>query len=135
MSSVYFSDMPRTRGSTSGVSARGRVKGSYDDPSSSGHAVRRDRQRLPMTASECRRRVDYRQPAREEPVHDHDDDDDSSDDEAAHVVAGDGFPGGPYDTSLLVRYEQHAAHFLSDGHVIPILYVLSLINFVLFLYT
>ena len=123
--------MPRTRGSTSGVSARGRVRGSSDDPSSSGHAVRRDRQRLPMTASERRRRVDHRQPAHEEPVHDHDDDDDTSDDEPAHGVAvGDGFPRGPYDRSLLVRYEQHVAHFIWDEQVIPILYVLSLIIFV-----
>jgi len=90
--------MARTRGNLS-------RRGSHDAPESSTQGVARKR----PTAS-ARRRGQH-----EANVVEHEVSDVPQDEEQGIDNDGAGFPGGPSDTTLLTRYQNHVARMIWDG--------------------
>ncbi|QCD89398.1 hypothetical protein DEO72_LG4g342 [Vigna unguiculata] len=100
--------MVRTRGNLS-------RRGSNDVPESSTQGGARKR----PTASARRNRTRGQDEANvvEHDIVENEVSDVPQEDEEGIDNDGGGFPGGPYDTSLLTRYEDHVARMIWDGQV------------------
>jgi len=97
--------MVRTRGNIS-------RRGSNDAPESSRQGGARKR----PTAS-ARRRGQHEANVVEDDVVENEVPDVPREDEQVINNDGGGFPGGPYDTSLLTQYQDHVARMIWDGQV------------------
>jgi len=87
-------------------------RGSHDAPKSSTQGVARKK----PTAS-ARRRGQHEANVVQDDVVEHEVSDVPQDEEQGIDNDGAGFPGGPSDTSLLTRYQDHVARMIWDGQV------------------
>ncbi|QCD89182.1 hypothetical protein DEO72_LG4g121 [Vigna unguiculata] len=101
----WFSTMVRTRGNLS-------RRGSNDVPESSTQGGARKR----PTAS-ARIRGQHEANVVEDDIVENEVSDVPQEDKQGIDNDGGGFPGGPYDTSLLTRYEDHVARMIWDGQM------------------
>jgi len=97
--------MVRTRGNLS-------RRGSHDAPESSAQGATQRR----STAS-AHRKGQHEANVLQDDVVEHEVSDVPQDEEHGIDNDGAGFPGGPSDTSLLTRYQDHVARIIWDGQV------------------